>query len=202
MQGKNRGNNPGKPSGGSQETKVRGCFRCNYTDHKARDPNCPACNKKCNACGEIEHFAVCCKTKEQMPVCLSKLTFFGHDLSRQGVAPSEEKVAAILNANPLQDASQVRSFVQLVQYSAKFLPNFAQEAEPLMIRSLLRKNEPFIWGEAQERSFQKLKQLVAQATTLAYFRGDCNTRIIADAGPQGLGAVLTQLQDDEWRAIS
>ena len=87
-----------------------------------------------------------------------------------------------------------------MQYSAKFLPNFAQEAEPL--RSLLRKNEPFIWGEAQERSFQKLKQLVAQATTLAYFRGDCNTRIIADAGPQGLGAVLTQLQDGEWRAIS
>ena len=26
-----------------------------------------------------------------------KLTFFGHDLSRQGVAPGEEKVAAILN---------------------------------------------------------------------------------------------------------
>ena len=131
---------------------------------------------------------------------LPKLTFLGHDLSKQGVAPSEEKVAAILNANPLQDASQVRSFVQLVQYSAKFLPNFAQEAEPL--RSLLRKNEPFIWGEAQERSFQKLKQLVAQATTLAYFREDCNTRIIADAGPQGLGAVLSQLQDGEWRAIS
>ena len=131
---------------------------------------------------------------------LPKLTLFGHDLRRQGVAPREEKVAAILNANPLQDASQVRSFVQLVQYSAKFLPNFAQEAEPL--RSLLRKNEPFIWGEAQERSFQKLKQLVAQATTLAYFKGDCKTRIIADAGPQGLGAVLNQLQDGEWRAIS
>ena len=131
---------------------------------------------------------------------LPKLTCFGHDLSRQGVAPSEEKVAAILNANPLQDASQVRPFVQLVQYSAKFLPNFAQEAEPLS--SLLRKNEPFIWGEAQERSFQKLKQLVAQATTFAYFRGDCNTPIIADAGPQGLGAVPTQLQDGEWRKIS
>ena len=68
VQGKNRGNNPGKPSGGSQETKVRGCFRCNYTDHKARDPNCPARSKKCNACGEIGHFAVCCKTKERKPL--------------------------------------------------------------------------------------------------------------------------------------
>ena len=67
-QGRNRGNKPGKPSGGSQETKVRGCFRCNYTDHKARDPNCPARSKKCNACGEIGHFAVCCKTKERKPL--------------------------------------------------------------------------------------------------------------------------------------
>ena len=73
---------------------------------------------------------------------LPKLTFFSHELSRQGFAPSEKKVAAILKASPPQDASQVRSFVQLVQYSAKFLPNFAQEAEPL--RSLLKKNEPFI----------------------------------------------------------
>ena len=28
------------------------------------------------------------------------------------------------------------------------------------------------------------------------------TRIIADAGPQGLGAMLTQLQDGEWQTIS
>ena len=67
-QGRNKGNKPGKPSGGSQGTKVRGCFRCNYTDHIARDPNCPARSKKCNACGEIGHFAVCCKTKERKPL--------------------------------------------------------------------------------------------------------------------------------------
>lgn len=67
-QGRNKGNKPGKPSGGSQGTKVRSCFRCNYTDHMARDPNCPARSKKCNACGEIGHFAVCCKTKKRKPL--------------------------------------------------------------------------------------------------------------------------------------
>ena len=67
-QGRNRGNKPGKPSGGSQETKVKGCFRCNYTDHMAHDPNCPARSKKCNACGEIGHSAVFCKTKERKPL--------------------------------------------------------------------------------------------------------------------------------------
>ena len=43
---------------------------------------------------------------------LPKLTFFGHDLSRQGVAPSEEKVAAILNASPPQDAPRANGHVE------------------------------------------------------------------------------------------
>ncbi|PFX28630.1 Uncharacterized protein K02A2.6 [Stylophora pistillata] len=43
---------------------------------------------------------------------------------------------------------------------------------------------------------------MALANTLAYFRGDSKTRIVADAGPDGLGAVLLQLQDNEWRPVS
>ena len=34
----------------------------------ARDPNCPARSKKCNACGEIGHSAVFCKIKERKPL--------------------------------------------------------------------------------------------------------------------------------------
>ena len=30
---------------------------------------------------------------------------------------------------------------------------------------------------------------------------ECKTRIIADAGPTGLGAVLTQLQNGTWRVM-
>ena len=37
---------------------------------------------------------------------------------------------------------------------------------------------------------------------MAYFKADCKTRIVTDASPVGLGAVLTQLQDGFWRVIS
>jgi transposase InsO family protein len=131
---------------------------------------------------------------------LPKLTFFGHELSNQGVTPSEEKIAAVVNARAPRNISEVRSFVQLVQYSAKFIPNFSQEAEPL--RKLLRQGHPFVWGIEQQRAFDKLKQLMSTSKSLAYFRNDCKTRIIADAGPEGLGAVLLQLHGEEWRAIS
>ena len=131
---------------------------------------------------------------------LHKLTFFGHNLSREGVSPSEEKIAAVVNAQPPKNASEVRSFVKLVQYSSKFIPNFSQVAEPL--RKLLRKDQAFIWGVEQQMAFEELKGLMTSAKALAYFRGDCKTRIVADAGPDGLGAVLLQFQEGEWRAVS
>ena len=105
------------------------------------------------------------------------------------------RIAAVVNARPPQNVSEVRSFVQLVQYSLK-----SQVAEPL--RRLLRKGEPFVWGPDQGDAFHKLKELMTSTKALAYFRNDCKTRIVADAGPKGLGAVLLQLQGEEWRAVS
>ena len=131
---------------------------------------------------------------------MPELTFFGHKLSRDGVSPSEEKISAILNASQPQNATEVRSFLGLVQYSSKFIPDVSQVAEPL--RKLTRKGEPFVWGSEQEKAFQELKRRITRSETLAYFREECLTRIVADAGPTGLGAVLTQLQDGAWRVVS
>ena len=58
-------------------------------------------------------------------------------------------MAAILNANSPQNASEVRSFLGLVQYSAKFIPDFAEVAEPLHV--LTRKDQAFNLGDRQER---------------------------------------------------
>lgn len=131
---------------------------------------------------------------------LSKLTFFGHSLSKHGIEASDEKIAGIRDAKPPTHASEVRSFLGLAQYSAKFIPTFAEVAEPL--RLLTRKSQSFIWEKDQQQSFQELKRLLTSAEVLAYFREDCPTRIVADAGPTGLGAVLTQRQGDTWRPIS
>ena len=81
---------------------------------------------------------------------LPKLTVFGHDLSGKGIAASEEKVSAVENAKPPLSAAEVRSFLGLVQYCAKFLPDFFQVAEPL--RMLTRKDQQFIWQDTQQKS--------------------------------------------------
>ena len=131
---------------------------------------------------------------------LSKLTFFGHELTSDGINPCEEKVAAIRDARAPKDASEVRSFMGLVQYSSKFMPDVATVAKP--IQELTRKGAVFHWGKEQQTAFEELKHLITQADTLAYFKVGCRTRIIADASPVGLGAVLTQQQGEIWRVVS
>ena len=60
----------------------------------------------------------------------------------------------------------------------------------------------FQWGGEQQTAFEELKCLITQAETLAYFKVGCKTRIVADASPVGLGAVLTQQQGGVWRVVS
>ena len=48
-------------------------------------------------------------------------------------------------------------------------------------------------------AFQELKRSISRSETLAYFRTDCRTRIVAS---EGLGAVLTQQHGETWRVVS
>ena len=109
-------------------------------------------------------------------------------------------MTAIRDAKSPQNSSEIRSFLGLVQYSAKFIPDFATVSEPL--RQLTRKNVKFVWSRQQAEAFEKLKELITRAETLAYFKNNCKTRIVGAAGPTGLGALLLQQQHGMWRVVS
>ena len=131
---------------------------------------------------------------------MDKITFMGHILSDRGIGPTEGHVKAVLEAREPETAAEVRSFLGLVNFSARYIPNLATTAEPL--RRLTRKSTKFEWGHAQKRAFNCLKRALANADTLAYFDKDAETQVICDASPVGIGAVLVQKQNGESRAVS
>ena len=112
----------------------------------------------------------------------------------------EDKVKAIVDAREPQSASEVRSFLGLANYNARFIPDFATVAEPL--RRLTKKGVHFKFGEEQKNAFNELKRKLSSAETLGYFDKDAKTLIIADASPVGLGAILIQEQQGRKRVIS
>ena len=125
--------------------------------------------------------------------------FYGLRLGSHGVEPTAEKVNAITNAPRPSNASEVRSFLGLVGFSARFIPQLSTIAEPL--RRVTHKGTPFSWGPDQQNAFDQLKQRLAEATTLAYFDRNAPTQVIADASPVGVGAVIVQHQNGVRRPI-
>ena len=85
------------------------------------------------------------KCKFKMP----QLEFMGYLLSTRGLGQTESTVEAVDNARePAESVAEVRRFMGLVNFSAKFIPNLARAAEPL--RQLTRKGVTFKWGEKQK----------------------------------------------------
>ena len=101
-------------------------------------------------------------------------------------APAGSCVEAVTAAREPQNAEEVRSFLGLVNLSASFISNLASIAEPL--HRLTRKQTPFVWGTEQQGAFDALKD------SLAYSHTNAETKLISDASPVGLGAVLIQVQ--------
>ena len=123
---------------------------------------------------------------------MDKLVFMGILLSEKGIGPTNERVRALVEAREPENASEVRSFLGLAGYSSRFIPQFAAISEPL--RRLTKKDVPFVFGPEQKVAFESLKNKLAEAGTLASFDKDAPTKVIADAGPVGIGAVLIQEQ--------
>ena len=110
-----------------------------------------------------------------------------------------DKVKAVVEAREPESFSEVRSFLGLVNYSGRFIRDLVTLSEPL--RRLTKKDVEFQWGPEQAAAFQKLKNELARAEILGYYDKDAETRVITDASPVGLGAVLTQKQQGEFRDI-
>ena len=137
--------------------------------------------------------------REKCTFAMSQLQFMGHLISHRGLGPTKTRVEAIQKAREPQSASEVRSFLGLVNFSARYIPNMATVSEPL--RRPTRQNVKFEWKNEQKQAFQNLKNALADAQTLAFFDKDAETQVIADAGPTGLGAVLIQVQHGEHRVV-
>ena len=89
-----------------------------------------------------------------------------------------------------QNASEVRSFLGMLQYCGRFIPNLAEISAPL--RFLTRKDGKWAWTSRQQHAFETLKELLTTDTVMSYFDPTKHTELHVDASPFSLGAILTQ----------
>ena len=118
----------------------------------------------------------------------------GYRIHAQGLHPLEEKVQALVSAPAPQNVTELKSFLGIVQYYQKFLPNLATTLAPLY--RLLQKLFPWAWMKKTDHAFQKVKSHLASCQLLAHYDPNLPVHLACDASPYGVGAVLSHIMPD------
>ena len=121
--------------------------------------------------------------------------YLGHIISGDGVRCDPDKIKAVKEWKPPRNLRQVRSFVGLVNYYRRFIRNYADLAIPLY--DLQKKKTRFHWGEAEQKSFEKLKLALTSAPVMAFPQEKGRYILDTDASGYAIGGVLSQLQVDD-----
>ena len=129
--------------------------------------------------------------------CLFKqesLWFYGYMLTKDGLQADRKKIAAIQNTYVPQDVTQLRSFLGLANYCARFIPNFSAITAPL--RELTKTGVKYVWTPTQQQAFDQVKQAIMADCLMAYYDPQKKTVLTVDASPYGLGAILSNIDQD------
>ncbi|KAG8194442.1 hypothetical protein JTE90_011051 [Oedothorax gibbosus] len=116
--------------------------------------------------------------------------YLGHRIDKEGLHPVTSKLDAIEKAPSPKNVEELRSFIGLLTYYSKFLPNMATFLAPLY--KLLEKNRKWEWKEDEERS----------SSLLVHFDNNKEVELACDASPYGLGAVISHKTAEGDRPIA
>ena len=119
------------------------------------------------------------------------MEFLGHSISTDGIRPTDERIRGVVGAPVPTNKGELKSFLGLMTYNAKFLPQLVTVLHPLY--QLLCKDEKWKWSKVHDIAVKEAKHLVSRAPVLAHFDTSKPIRLYCDASAVGVGACLMHI---------
>ena len=132
-------------------------------------------------------------------------------MSSSGLETDPDKVEKIKNWPRPTNHDDLRSFVAFCGYYRRFVKDFSKVTKPLTdilpptaTKKKVKKKQcqEWNWGQEQEDTFNKLKEILTSPPILAYPEFQKPFEIHTDASAKGLGAILYQTQNGQKKVIA
>ena len=123
-----------------------------------------------------------------------EVEYLGYKIDANGLHPTEKKLQAIKDAPAPRNTAELKSYLGLLSYYGKFLPNLSQELAPLY--KLLKKSTRWLWTQCEQSAFEKSKALLSSKSVLVHFDPSREILLACDASSYGIGAVLSHKMPD------
>ena len=132
--------------------------------------------------------------KHKCQFMLPSVTYLGHVIDAQGLHSLPDKVQAIQQAPTPRNVTELKSYLGLLTYYGRFLPNLSTRLTPLF--TLLGRDVPWRWSAEQEAAFKESKDLLTSSPLLVHFDPKLPLILACDASAYGIGAVLAHRMPD------
>ena len=138
--------------------------------------------------------------REKCEFLEDEVNFLGYRLNKNGLQPQPEKLRAIKDAPKPSNINELRAYLGLVNYYAKFIHNASSLLAPLY--DLLHKGVKWHWGREQQRAFDTSKSSLSSDKLLVHFDPTKQLILTCDASPRGVGAILSHRDQQGERPIA
>lgn len=139
--------------------------------------------------------------KLKIKINLEKCEFFkknvhycGFIIDSKGIHKDPAKMDAIVKMPKPTNVSELRAFIGMINYYGKFIRNLSEVLRPL--NRLLCKGTQYKWSRECEDAFTVAKQKFKEEVCLAHYDPTLPLIVATDASAYGVGAVLSQKQND------
>ena len=105
--------------------------------------------------------------KEKCKFCVDSISYLGHKIDCEGLHPLPDKVNGITRASTPKSVTELKAFLGLMNYYAKFIPNLVTVLSPLY--QLLSQSVPWSWTCERDAAFKKAKLLLTSDCVLVHF---------------------------------
>ena len=125
-------------------------------------------------------------------VGFTSVEFLGHNVGDGILTPNQDKARDIVEARRPETKKQIRSFLGMVGFYRRFIPQFAEIALPLT--NLTKKGNPnkLVWEGEHQRAFERLRSYMVSTPILRLPDLEKGFTLRTDASNVGIGAVLMQ----------
>ncbi len=125
---------------------------------------------------------------------LPSIEYLGHRISAKGFQQTDSKIKALKHAPVPNIVSRPKSFLGLLNYYGKFVPNLSTVLAPF--HSLLQKRTAWTWNSKHQSAFDYVRDLLTSDTVLTYYDQTKSLILACDASPYGIGAALSHTFED------